>query len=199
MEYSRWILKKWFETVLVLVVLAMAVFVFAYSVDWSKPVDRDWPTWKTVRIGTPGLETAGDFRDALKASGFNIDSRALDILGKPAFVVAVEEETKLDLVVVSVAELGFKNGATLEQIYARAKALGLDLCSAEVGPQLRLQYQNQPNGEWLVIAMKPIAVDGLLGLFGVERFGFFRRLSSDFDGPGHVWSSDYRFVFARRK
>ena len=124
---------------------------------------------------------------------------ANDILGKPAFTVATEE-TELDLVVVSVAELGFKNGATREQIYSRAEERGLDHCPAEVGPQLRLQYADQPKGEWLVVGMEPITDSGGdLELFGVERGDSGLWLSSCFDDPGGVWSSDDRFAFSLRK
>ena len=158
----------------------------------------DFKVWKTIKLGT-GPKTAGDFRKAIKDNKMRISDWASDILGKPAFTVAAEE-TELDLVVVSVAELGFKNGATREQIYARAKELDLDLCPAEVGPQLRLQDKDQPNGEWLVIAMEPITASaGRLRLFSVERRGSGLWLGSDDGYPGSVWDAGPRFVFSRRK
>ena len=164
-----------------------------------KPVDRNWSTWKTIRLGTNGLKTADDFRKFLKDNGFSIGDYANDILGKPTFTAAAEE-IELDLVVASVAELGFKNGATREQIYARAKELGLDLCPAEVGPQLRLQYKDQPNGEWLIVAMEPIADSvGGLKLFCVARSDSGLWLFSYCGEPGLVWYSVPRFVFSRRK
>ena len=74
------------------------------------------------------------------------------MLGKPAFRV-VAKETDVDLIVMSVTDLGFPEGASLKDIYAKARALGLYLCPVEVGPQLRLQYHDQPQDEPLFIAM----------------------------------------------
>ena len=59
--------------------------------------------------------------------------------------------------VASTAELGFANGATYADVCAKAQELGLQLCPAEVGPQLRIQYTDQPKDEWLRIAMDPLA------------------------------------------
>src|SRR5581483_3717379 len=95
----------------------------------ASPVHSQFPVWRTIQIGT-GLKTANDFRRALTSAGYRIGTWANDILGR--FTPATEEK-KLDLVAVSVAELGFANGATLRDIYARAKELGLELCPAEVG------------------------------------------------------------------
>lgn len=163
-----------------------------------KETENEFNVWKTIKLGT-GLQTADDFRKALKDNGFNISDWASDILKKPAFTVATKE-IELDLVVVSVAELGFKDGATREQIYTRAKELGLDLCPAEVGPQLRLQYKDQPNNEWLVVGMEPITDSyGFLGLFYVKRYGSDLWLYSDYGRSGYVWSSDFRFAFSLRK
>lgn len=106
-----------------------------------------------------GLKTADDFRQAIKDGGMKIGDNANDILGKPEFVAAAEE-TEVDLVKVTIAELGFTKGATHERIYSRAKKLGLELCPSEVGPQLRLQYKDQPKDEEVRVGMKPIRSSG---------------------------------------
>ena len=155
------------------------------------------PVWRTITIGT-GLRTADDFRHALTSAGYRIGTWANDILGKPAFTAAAAE-SPLDLVVASVAELGFRNGATTADIYARAKSFGLELCPAEVGPQLRLQYADQPYGEWLFIAMEPISDSvGYPFIFDVERDGYGRWLHGGFGDPDNFWLGLNRFAFVRR-
>lgn len=150
--------------------------------------------WKTIKLGT-GLKTAEDFRRALHDGGFGLTDWASDILGKPAFVAATEE-TEIDLVRVMVAELGFKEGARCDQIYERAKELGLELCPPEVGPQLRLQYQDQPNGEWVLVGMEPIrASDGRPDVFDVGRGGSDFWLSDYWNDPDDVWDPDRQWVF----
>jgi hypothetical protein len=63
--------------------------------------------------------------------------------------------------VLSAADLGVESDrASLAEVYQRARQAGLDLCPAEVGPQLRLDYRNQPLGETLDIAMEPVATYG---------------------------------------
>jgi len=152
--------------------------------------------WKTIKLGT-GLKTAEEFRRVLRDGEFRLSDWASDILGKPAFKAA-DEETEVDLVKVTVAELGFKKGARRNQIYERARDLGLELCPPEVGPQLRLQYQDQPNGEWILVAMEPIVdSDGDPRLFIVERIGSELWLSSYWGSPGLFWGADGRWVFCR--
>ena len=137
----------------------------------------EYVIWKTIRIG----------------------DWASEILGQPAFTVA-SHELDLDLVVMSVAELGFKNSAKRSEIYARARELGLDLCPAEVGPQLCLVYKDQPLNEWLLIAMEPITDSGGdLSVFGVARDGRGLWLDGSSGHPGGVWNANDRWVFVRRK
>src|SRR5262249_36277463 len=62
-----------------------------------------------------------------------------EIIARPAFGMS-KTTAQAHLVVLSVAELGFGDGAPLADVHARARHLGLELCAAEVGPQLRLQY-----------------------------------------------------------
>jgi len=162
----------------------------------AKETEHEFDIWKTIKLGT-GFKTADEFRRALRDGGFRISGWASDILGNPAFKVA-SEETEVDLIKVTVAELGFKEGVRRDQIYERAKEFGLELCPAEVGPQLRLRYKDQPNGEWILVAMEPIIDSGgFPGLFSVVRFVSKLWLRSGWGDPAFFWAADSRWVFCR--
>lgn len=151
--------------------------------------------WKTIKLGT--FKTVYDVRQALEKNGYEVTKGANDILGNPAFTVATEE-TEVNLVKVSVAGLGFNGGARISKIYSRAKQLGLKLCPAEVGPQLRLQYKNQPCGEWFLIGMKPIAASSSANtVFDISNFGGgpSSRLDENSGEPDELLSSGTWLVF----
>ncbi len=158
---------------------------------WEKP-----ETFKVIEIGTH--KDVKSLRKALEESSARmIGDWASDILNKTKLS---KSKQSLDLVVRSVKELGFPNGAQYKDICKAAESQGLDLCPAEAGPQLRLQYPDQPNGEWLVIAMEPIKDSaGDLGLFDVECVGDGRWLRADYGEPDYFWFTGDRFVFVRRK
>ena len=89
----------------------------------------------------------------------------------------------------SGGDFGWPAEHSLEEIYRRARERGLDVCPAWVGPQLRLDYADQPVGEVLMVAMDPIPVtDKVLqvqheepkdGLQSEERrLAFWRGLTS---------------------
>jgi hypothetical protein len=153
-------------------------------------------TFKVIEIGTH--KDVKSLRKALEESSARmIGDWASDILNKTKLS---KSKQSLDLVVRSVKELGFPNGAQYKDICKAAESQGLDLCPAEAGPQLRLQYPDQPNGEWLVIAMEPIKdSDGDLSLFRVRCFGGGPWLFADYGEPDRFWHTDDRFVFVRRK
>ena len=83
----------------------------------------------------------------------------LQALENPDFPVVAEEIT-VDIVVVSMLEMGFAEGelATLDTIYDRAKQMGLETCPVEIAAQLRLQFLDQPNwttgGGWGVFSSR---------------------------------------------
>lgn len=162
------------------------------------PKSTSFPIWRTVKLGV-GSKTGTAFTKAFTKAGMKVSDWAKDVLNRPAFTVA-PEETELKLVRVTVAELGFENGATRADIYARAEEFGLDLCPAEVGPQLRLQYADQLTDEYLLVGMEPITdSDGSLNVFNVGHDDDGRWLRS---GHGHadvVWRGDDQWVFVSRK
>lgn len=158
---------------------------------------KDFPMWKTIKLGT-GIKDAAGFRTAIGDAKMRIGDWANDILGMPAFKVS-EVEQSIDLVLVTPKELGFKGNATYKDICAKAKELGLELCPNEVGLQLRLQYTDQPMNERVVVAMEPITgSDGDLDVFGVAHDDDGRWLHADRGDPGYVWFPADRFVFRRK-
>src|SRR5690349_24189618 len=111
------------------------------------------PVWRRITTGTFANSFA--LLSALDAAGCAIGNSAEEILARPAFTVGALKTT-VELFAVSAAELGFQTAtAPLADIYARAQQLGFGLAAAEVAPQLRLQYFDQPMGE-LLIGMEPI-------------------------------------------
>jgi len=70
---------------------------------------------------------------------------------------ATVTEEKVDLVKISVSELGVRDGAPYTMVCVAAHAKGLSLCTAETALALREQYVDQPDCEFLWVAMTPIA------------------------------------------
>ncbi len=114
----------------------------------------DVPVWKTISVGT--FKDSFALRNTLDALNCGVGDGAAQVLARPSFVLNRSNE-KLDLVSITAAQLGFQTGTVaLHELYARAEQLGFELAPAEVGPQLRLQYADQPIGEFLIVGMKPI-------------------------------------------
>ncbi|MCG2672794.1 hypothetical protein L6637_38300 [Bradyrhizobium sp. WYCCWR 12774] len=115
---------------------------------------RDVVTWKTITIGN--FADSLTLRDELDSKGCSVGGQAAEILARPAFTVS-SHKTHVELVNLSPAQLGFTSDTvTLASVYTRARQLGFELAAAEIGPQLRIQYLDQPIGEFLIIGMEPI-------------------------------------------
>jgi hypothetical protein len=114
----------------------------------------DVPVWKTITVGT--FSSLFALSKALDAVGCGVGNSAEEILARPSFTLSATK-TNVELFAVSAAQLGFEaDTASLADIYARAQQLGFGLAAAEIAPQLRLQYFDQPAGEFLIVGMEPI-------------------------------------------
>jgi hypothetical protein len=153
--------------------------------------------WRTTTLGSHrGVDS---YRDALDAAKMKIGDAADEILGRPAFHY-VREKTELELTLVSVAELGVETESPLSEVYQRATQLGLALCPPEVGPQLRLDYRDQPVGESLLIAMEPVKTyHGEPTILSLMNFGSGLALVGSDGRPESMVSGYLRFVFALPK
>ena len=126
-------------------------------------------TWKTIKI-----ETTENLQEVVKKKDL---------------------ETEVELVVVSVSQLGFKDRSVRNDIYTRARELGLDLCSAEVRLKLHdIEDIGYPKGEWLVIATEPLDFSSLLNL----EYGRGEHwIGARFEYPDYTWNCHDLFIFCR--
>jgi hypothetical protein len=157
---------------------------------------REVATWKTITIGS--------FADPIRLSkklhdmGCNVGGQAAEILARPAFIVG-SQKSDVELVTVSPTQLGFTSDtAALADVYARAQQLGFELAAAEVGPQLRIQYLDQPVGEFLIIGMDPIQTwTGEPIILNVVNGGAGLILIGQDGRAGAEIPASSRFVFVR--
>ena len=148
---------------------------FAGDTEGTKSA-KDFTADFTITLGTHA--SGAGLLEALikkKCRGSPWSRQALE---NPEFPVVAEEIT-VDIVVVSMLEMGFAESelATLDTIYERAKQMGLETCPIETAAQLRLQFLDQPDyatgerlGEFLV-ASEPfvLAHDIIPKIFTVVR------------------------------
>ena len=129
---------------------------------------------------------------------------AKELLNHQDFKVSPEKK-ELKLIKLSVADLGFPEGATWEEIIAKGQELGLELCPPETGPLFRLDYQelmghDQPKEEYVAIAMNSIVNSGgYPQVFSADRGGSGKRyLGCGWAEPGNPFGADCAFLFVRK-
>ncbi len=157
---------------------------------------HNFPVFRTIQIGTHSCVKS--LRQDIEKSGQRISCN--EILDR---IKLASTPVTLNLVRLSVNDLGFEKGATTRNIYARARKLDLGLCPAEAGPQLRLQYKDQPEDETLFIAMKPIIKldNKRFVVFCLQRYNsnFLSEKTSQLveglGGPDFFWGAHYEWVF----
>jgi hypothetical protein len=181
----------------------------AYIGPWNIEVYQKMPdtvkylyeSFPETKIFKQSLElstkTPEQYTKELIDNGNQIYSYAQQILNK---IEALKSPEQISLVSFSVEQLGFPNGATLQEIYDKAQSMGLELCPPQVGPELRLSYTDQPNNEYLVIAMEAITdADGDPLLFSVNRNVSGPCLGFNRGRLDRRWNGINRFVFRSRK
>jgi hypothetical protein len=146
----------------------------------------------------------------LQGAGILLNDAAQALLADARFTTS-SVSSLVETVQVSVAALGFPDGATFAKVVERAAINGLLLCPLELGPHLRLQFTDQPEGSLGQPASKHCAPPGSLTLASAPLAeddetpkGFYlRRIEGDLwlrgyqSWPGHNWSPQDVFVFVR--
>lgn len=163
---------------------------------------------RTVHLG--GL-TKAELIQELQSNSILMNESGERLFANDLFMTA-ETRSAVTTVELTVGDLGFPQGATIAELYARAATLGLGICPLELGPHLRLQYHDQPEGDWgkpvrhhqapygsITIASEPLTQDD-----DFPKGFYLRRITGDLwlrgyrCGPQHVWDADDHFIFIKQ-
>lgn len=172
----------------------------------QKKININFSKWENVRDALEKIKNKKissetmKFLEELVQKKINITEYATDMLKSKDFVVLEEAEEAI-LVRLKVRDLGIgKQYPTTDDIYKRIGELGLELCPAEVGPNYRLQYQNQPMGEWFWVGMKQITDrGGIPDVFYLERDEGGVWLRVNWAVSTREWGPGSGLVFRLRK
>jgi len=186
-EVSSYTMQKWIQNPRGLSrVLAKAL---SSSVEPVEPVK--FPVWKVIELGT--YKSIDEIWESFEDKGIGLSNCGNDILSK---ILLTKTKKEVTLHKATVKELTGKHVATIREIYEAIRIKGYELCPAEVGPQLRLQYLDQSKLEPLLIAMEPVTDrDGNPSVFGLYSGGARLRLYGNYSQSVDGWDSDNQFVF----
>lgn len=184
---------------------AMAIFVAAIQNRVRRVVKRTLAIWKSIHTG------GGTPEELATKVGKSCEEVSPEAKFLMAQMTVAPSLGTVNLVVLTPRDLGFTSNPRTDafitkEFCARWSAENLDgcvieLCEVEDGPRLREQYQDQPNGEVLWMAMERIADSGgRPRVFVVERYDDgLRWLFTRWTRPRDKWNLDYRLVFRFRK
>jgi hypothetical protein len=160
---------------------------------------------RTIQVG--GLTKSG-LLEQLQRNAIALNESADRLFASDHFRTAATQYSVMT-VELTVRDLGFPQGATIADIYARAGARGLGVCPLELGPHLRLQYLDQPEGYWgqpdrqhqapsgsITIASEQLSADDDFPKgFYLRRIKGVLWLRGYRSGPEHIWEPDDHFIF----
>jgi hypothetical protein len=161
-----------------------------------------------VRIG--GMDRR-QLVEALRAHKVQFN-QAAEALFEDRRFTPLGERMVVEISLLSVGALGFPDGATYEQFTRRAFESGLSECPLELGPHLRLQFLDQPEGPpgfpvtqhgrappgSITVASSPLDdLDETPKGFYLRRVEGVLWLRGYWSWPGHIWNPEDVLVFSR--
>ena len=137
-------------------------------------------------------------------------NQAAEALFEDRRFTTLRQRKVIEITCLSVADLGFVEGATYQQLTARALESGLVECPLELGPHFRLQFLDQPEGSAGFPATKHRAPPGSITIassplddceetpkgFYLRRIDGVLWLRGYWSWSGNIWRPEDVLVFS---
>ena len=141
------------------------------------------------------LRVGGVSKDALlrrlAQCSVSLNEYARALFADDEFTTSSQARTVL-VTFVSLPEIGLPDGARFEEILGRAADVGLQPCPLEVAPHLRLDYLDQPQGPYLIVAsLKLRPGSSIPSGFYLRRRKNGLWLRGYRSGPEHIYAPDF--------
>ena len=165
----------------------------------------------TTRLVSVGGTSKPLLLARLATAGVELNEAARILFASEKFTTSSKSQSLLT-VELSVRQLGFTDGTTASEFVGKAIAAGLSLAPVELGPHLRLQYLDQPEGYWGYPVTEHRAPPGSIAIASAplseeDQFpkGFYLRrikgtlwLRGYWCSSSNRWDADDRLVFVRK-
>lgn len=145
----------------------------------------------------------------LRQASIRLNLYAMKLFRDDRFAVS-DRKHVVRTVELTVGDLGYVQGATSIEILVKAARLGLDPCTLELAPYLRLAYLDQPEGSFgspirqhraplgsITVASEPLDADPVTPKgFYLRRIDGALWLRGYLSDAAHFWSPNDHLVFS---
>lgn len=162
-----------------------------------------FPVWKIVKLGTDialfskSIVFNNDQKNPYSIKwrdGKQFSSEALDMCENLAFISSINSSSiDVEISIATTKELTGKRFAALPEIVESIRFFGGEICPAELGPQLYLQWEDWPEKmDEILVVMEPILdANKKPRIFSIGRGG----LNSPYGGPKDEYGQGIPWAF----
>lgn len=126
------------------------------SSEFLDRIEEPLHLWRKVQVGL--YPSSNAIMKALGEMACVLDDRVRKTIEDPGFSLMTDFREEFWLCRAMGTQLtgaGMEDEISFEQLSKAVQKIGGDRCPWEVGPSLRVQYEDQPEGELLHIIMEP--------------------------------------------
>ncbi len=166
---------------------------FFKTIEFLKTIEGEY----TIHHFDLEPKTGDQYLAELKTAGMPLWGEAEYLL---KIMPMLKKQEQFEIIIIKIRDLGFTSNPTKDEVYKKAKELGLEICPPQIGPEYRLKYRDQIMNNWVFIGMEPIIDQGGYSrVFSVGHDGGDLVLDASWAVPSNRWNLDDHIAFRLSK